>query len=227
MWVHSLWSLVPGGVGELVKYLSDDVLQNAEHQELQGGTLLRQRGTFAELPKDDAWVQAPTAETIELAGVYVLSPTEYGLQSASGRTLVGAVSPRPASNYALVERALTTVSRYTDYRPENVLPLLPILSKDALLHLDGMTLYEARTEQESREVSVTYFDPKSPGVLDEWPDDSTEFAAATVNWQNHLLTVFTDGQVWLEGVTPEEVPSAIGAVSINLWGRIRIPDVVA
>ena len=225
MWVHSLWSLVPGEVGELGQHLSG-ALKDPEQQKLPGGILLRQWGWFRELPPDDPWVQTSSTEATELSGLYVLAPEEYGLQSAGGRSLVGAVSLRPASNHRLVESALAVLSRQVEHQPENVLTLLPVLSKDILLHLDGLSLYEARTEREDREVSVTYLDPESPGLLNEWPDDATEFAAATFNWQNHLLTVFADGQVWLEGVTPDQVPSAIGVVSVNMWGRTPVDAMV-
>jgi hypothetical protein len=224
VWVHSLWSLVPGEVDKLVQYVSEGVLQSAVHQDLPGGMLLRQPSTFAELPKDDAWVHTPEAEINELAGLYVLSSREYGLPTSNGRSLVGIVSPRAVSNHVLLERVLAAVSRYTDYQAENVLSMLPVLSKDTLLNMKGMSIYEARTEREDREISVTYLSPETSGVLGEWPDDATEFTAVTINWENHLITVFSDGQVWLQGVPPEEVPSAIGAISVNLWGRTRIAD---
>jgi len=228
MWVHSLWSLVPGEVNELVQYISDGVLSdNSEHQDIPGGLLLRQRDTVVEVPTDGDWIRTPgAAETTELVGLYVLTPMEYGLQSTGGRSLVGIVSARPASNHALLERARMVISKYANYTAESIIPILPALSKRALRDLNGLTVYEARTERDDREVSVTYFHPDAPDVLDEWPDDATEFAAVTMSWGNHLLTVFADGQVWLQGVAPEEVPSAIGTVGANLWGRDRIAETV-
>ena len=225
VWVHSLWSLAPGSVSELVKHLSSRVLQDAEPQPLSGGFLLRQEGTFEELPKDDPWVRAHSSSTTELAGLYVLEPEHYGLRGTGGRSLVGAASPRPASNHALVDRVAAALIDPDYYHQSEPLTLLPTLSKDNLLNLKGLTVYEARTEREDREVSITYLTPTALGLLDEWAD-STEFAGVTVNWNGHLASIFADGQLWLEGISPEDVPLVVGTISVNLWRGVRIEDAI-
>ena len=103
-------------------------------------------------------------------------------------------------------------------------PLLPALSKSTLLSLDGLTVYEVRTERDDRENSITYLDSKSSEGLSEWPED-TEFAAVTMNWRDQLFTIFADGQLWLDSVLPKEVPQLVGVIGANLWGGGKVANI--
>jgi hypothetical protein len=217
MWVHSLWTLITGQVDELSLSLAQGPFEGADRTLIQAGVMLHRLDAFADSPDSSSWIQVPVVEAKELAGLYVLDPPSLGFPAAQGRVLVGVASPRPASNQVLA-------SRITAQR--NASALLPVLSKRALLELKGLTLYEARTESDDREVSVTYLDPLRTGVLDEWPDDGTEFAAATLTWEGHLLTVFADGQLWLDDVPPEQVPFAVQEIGRNLWSVRQAANVV-
>jgi hypothetical protein len=209
MWIHSLWSLVPGTPEDLAVKLTEQLFVGGSIDELRGGVMLKRRDSFTGRRDDDAWSIEPDSgfETVEVSALYVVNPKTIGVPAAGGRTLVGIASPRPAANHSFVSRLAAKF---------DATAVLPVLSKRNLLDLAGLTVYEVRKEEDERESSVTYLDAKQPVVLNDWADE-TEFDAVTLNLGGSLLTHFADGQLWLNGLAPEDVPDAVGVLGAQLW----------
>jgi hypothetical protein len=217
MWIHSAWSLVPGRAEELAVTLAERLFEG-ERSEIPGGLMFQRRDPFTERREDDGWLVGPDSgvETTALSALYLADPPAIGMDVSGDRTIVGIASPRPASNVVFVSRLAAQF---------DATALVPVLSKRHLVDVvGGGSVYEARTKRDEREKSVTYLNADHRGGdLDDWADE-TEFDGVTLTSANRLFTTFADGQLWIDGIPPQEMLWAVSFFGPRLWIASEAPD---
>jgi hypothetical protein len=206
MFVHSLWYLFSDEHAGLSAQVERVLGTSASRAELPNGTLVTRPELVPSSIDPSPWAEPPDP-TPGLVGVYVLDG-EVVTSRALGGQVVGVVSPFPALNRYTLEE----LSAGTDGRP-----LLPDLAWSNLLSIARSDLFELRVANSDQEVAVTYLAGQPEGGPG-WPFEHHEqFTAATVRWNHRLITVFADGQIWLDDIPPVDVPAAISNVVSQLW----------
>lgn len=208
MFVHSLWALTSLPLADTSGRLSDE-LGEFERIELHPGFMLSRPVRNVILESDDGWTKSSHSNVVDnLLAVYLLNPRSSGLPPDTG-TVVGAVSALPELNSTIIAGVVASTEGHM---------ITPDLSRSKLSDLD---IYEARIVDDQAERSITYSDPQWAAFRfdSDWGSTEALTAATVLFGRTSLLTVFSDGQIWLQGVSPESVPEAITKTVGKLWPR--------
>jgi hypothetical protein len=205
VFVHSLWSLTPLPLdvvrGRLLAELTDFQHPAAN----QGFDLFRSVRTI-NIGLEDAWTTYSTETVVDhLLAVYIID-TRSGFPATG--TIVGAVSDLPEANSTVMDQVIASTGGHI---------IQPDLRRDRVF--DELDVYEARVVDDSSERSITYSNPGEARVRYsvDWADNQPLTAATALHEDGSLLTAFTDGQIWLEGVQPADVSQAMKKTFGKLW----------
>lgn len=208
MFVHSLWSLASLSFWDAQAAVSE-FLGDFEPYQIGPGSIMRTRTErTAGVGGGDDWIRPGEENWVDhLAAVYVLDVGQAGFPSLPGGTVMGAVSNLPALNADIMDQFVSRMQARI---------IEPDLRRDTLANLH---VYEARIVTDAGERSITYADPDSASsrFADDWAGDAPLTAATLWHEHNGLLTAFADGQIWLEGVGPSEVPDVVAQTVGRLW----------
>jgi len=206
VFVHSLWSSSPLPVGQ-ARDAVRTVLPEFEVSGTDSFSLTRfEQAEDADF--DNVWRTPASSVATHRVVVYVLDQLRLPVVAPSSPgSIIGAVSDLPALNSVIMDQLQSAIGSR---------PMLPNLNRNRVANF---TVYEARIVSGDGERSITYADPSvaTSRFLDDWPVDASLTAATIRHDPSVLLTAFSDGQIWLQGATPEEIPNVIENTVSFLW----------